>query len=65
MTVVDGYLRAAWQAQRNDPFAPIVGNRPARRLTGPLKVVAFNAQGCETRRRSLRVSSSRRWRTRP
>ncbi len=30
----------------SDPFAPIVVNRPARRLTSPFKVVIFNARGC-------------------
>ncbi len=44
--MVDGYARAASQAEGEDPFAPIVVNRPARRLDGPLKVVAFNACGC-------------------
>jgi len=45
--VVDGHSRAALQVEGGDPFAPIVVNRPAQTLAGPLKVVAFNALGCK------------------
>jgi endonuclease/exonuclease/phosphatase family metal-dependent hydrolase len=43
---VDAHSARARQAQANDPFAPIVVNRPAQRLVSPFKVVAFNALGC-------------------
>ncbi len=44
--MIDGHSRAALQVEGSDPFAPIVVNRPAQTLAGPLKVVAFNARGC-------------------
>jgi len=37
----------AGQAQTSDPFAPIVVNRPGRRLSSPFKLVIFNARGCQ------------------
>jgi endonuclease/exonuclease/phosphatase family metal-dependent hydrolase len=43
---VEGQLAGARQTEPAEPFEPIVVNRPARRLTSPFKVVAFNAQGC-------------------
>lgn len=43
--MIDGHTRVALPAEGYDPFAPIVVNRPAQRLAGPFKVVAFNACG--------------------
>ncbi len=43
---MDGGSARASQTAASDPFAPIVVNRPSRRLTSPFKVVAFNARGC-------------------
>ncbi len=36
----------AYQAPADNPFAPIVVNRPGWRLASPFKVVLFNARGC-------------------
>jgi endonuclease/exonuclease/phosphatase family metal-dependent hydrolase len=43
---MDRASAAAVNAGTSDAFAPIVFNRPGRRLTAPFKVVAFNALGC-------------------
>jgi len=43
---VEARSARAYQTAADNPFAPIVVNRPARRLTSPFKVVLFNARGC-------------------